>query len=290
LTPDNCELILKKLEAQRKEEGEISLLLEFYEKLIQIYSRVSRQISVSGRLDPQSLDPAIKQGLPLVSFAKVTVNWSLLPEVFSQVIAVFDHYPDLFGVIPKKWKLPGAGNTLTEETVREWLAEARLPATLSARGASKALLPSVIQAAVKPFLSSLAQMYIDSIDPERWRRNYCPICGGVPDFAYLDRERGSRWLICSQCDTEWLFQRLQCPFCGTEDQKALAYFTDDKGLYRLYICERCQQYLKAIDLRQTDGEVLLPLERFYTLDLDQQAQQRGYRHYIAGPGYRQRRQ
>ena len=57
--------------------------------------------------------------------------------------------------------------------------------------------------------------------------------------------------MCSKCAAEWLFQRLECPYCGTQDQNTLAYFTDDKGLYRLYICEHCRHYLKAIDLRQT---------------------------------------
>ena len=282
MTSNPYNRILQKLDAQRKEEGGIPLLLEFYEKLLHIYARVSQQISASGHPSIPALKSGIQRGSPLLSFTKLTGDWSLLPGVFSSVIAVFDQYPELFGTIPKKWKLPGAGSSLTEETVREWLTEARLPPALSARSASQALLPTVIQATIKPFLSSFAQTYITSIDQELWRRNYCPICGGAPDFAYLDRERGSRWLICAQCDTEWLFQRLQCPYCGTEDQQALAYFTDDKGLYRLYVCEHCQQYLKAIDLRQTDVEVLLPLERFYTLDLDQQAQQRGYHHHIAG--------
>jgi FdhE protein len=70
---------------------------------------------------------------------------------------------------------------------------------------------------------------------------------------------------------------LQCPYCGTQDQNALAYFTDDKGLYRLYVCEQCKHYLKAIDLRQAEAEVLFPLERFYTVDMDRQAQEQGYK-------------
>jgi len=114
------------------------------------------------------------------------------------------------------------------------------------------------------------------VNQERWRRGYCPICGGNPDFAFLDKERGARWLLCSGCDAEWLFQRLECPYCGTQDQDALAYFTDDEGLYRLYVCERCKRYLKALDLRQAKSEVLLPLERLFTFDIDAQAQEYGY--------------
>ena len=49
-------------------------------------------------------------------------------------------------------------------------------------------------------------------------------------------------------------------FCGTKDQNALAYFADE-GLYHLYVCEQCHTYIKAIDLRHTESEVLLRLER-----------------------------
>ena len=102
------------------------------------------------------------------------------------------------------------------------------------------------------------------------------MCGNKPDFSFLDKEMGMRWLLCSHCDTKWIFQRLQCPYCGTQNQDALAYFTDDKGVYRLYVCEQCHKYIKTIDLRHTGPEVLLPLERILTLDMDRQAQDKGY--------------
>lgn len=96
-------------------------------------------------------------------------------------------------------------------------------------------------------------------------------------MAYLDRERGSRWLLCSRCDFTWLYHRLQCPYCGNLDQNTLAFFSDEKGLYRLQVCECCKCYLKTIDLRKTDDEVLLPLERLLTTDMDRQAREEGYR-------------
>ena len=119
----------------------------------------------------------------------------------------------------------------------------------------------------------------------RWRRRLCPVCGGRPDLAYLDAEAGARWLMCCRCDAEWLFQRIQCPYCGTQDQRALGYFTDDAGVYRLYTCDKCKTYIKALDLRKAEGEVLLPLERVMTLDMDRQAAEAGYRPgYVHGTG------
>jgi FdhE protein len=90
-------------------------------------------------------------------------------------------------------------------------------------------------------------------------------------------EEGARWLVCGRCDAEWRFQRLECPFCGTRDQGNLAYFSGGQGLYRLYVCEECKGYIKAIDLRHSQSEVLLPLEWIGTLDMDRQACELGYR-------------
>ena len=42
------------------------------------------------------------------------------------------------------------------------------------------------------------------------------------------------------------------------------------------VCEQCKQYLNAIDLRQAKEEVMISLERLFTLDIDAQAQQYGY--------------
>ena len=95
-------------------------------------------------------------------------------------------------------------------------------------------------------------------------------------MAVLKPEYGARWLLCSRCDTEWSFQRLECPYCGTKEQSALSFFTDEEGPYRLYVCDQCKCYLKAIDLRKAKDDIPLPLERLYTIDLDRQAKEYGY--------------
>ena len=66
------------------------------------------------------------------------------------------------------------------------------------------------------------------------------------------------------------------PYCGNQNQNTLAYFTDDDGLYRLYVCEQCRRYLKTIDLRQANGEIGIPLERLFTLSIDMEAREYGY--------------
>jgi FdhE protein len=134
----------------------------------------------------------------------------------------------------------------------------------------------ITQNALRPFLEKEAAALLPKIDQTLWLRPYCPICGGKPDFAILERDVGARHLICSRCNTQWLYKRLECPFCGTEDVSNLSYYASEDKVYRLYICEACKHYLKAIDLRETGKDPVIPVERVVTLDMDIAAQEKGY--------------
>jgi len=231
-------------------------------------------------LSRDAINKRIDNGVPLISFDELALDWPLLTITFDEIKIIFANYGQLFNSSYQILAELRADVLLAKPALKKWFEKQKLPATISVRGVDKKLINSIIHATIKPFLMSHAKTLRDSIDLERWRRSYCPICGGSPDFAFLDAERGSRWLLCSRCDTEWIFQRLQCPYCNNQNQNDLSYFTDDTGLYRLYICERCKQYLKTADLRQTEDQVILPLERFHTLDMDRQAIEMGYKpHY-----------
>ncbi len=276
---DNTSKILRKLKEREKEEGSLPLLLQFYGKLLQAQSEARKRIGTpKPALSSEAIHKRIQETLPIASFDDLALDWSLVQDVFVEVMAVFAGYPELFGEIPERLKKPQAGCLLTQKAVKAWFTGQELPSKLL-DGVSENLRQTIIQTTLQPFLASYAQALIGSVEQsfqEFWRQGYCPICGGSPDLAYLEKEVGARWLLCSRCDTEWLFQRLQCPYCGNQEQKTLAFFTDEKEQYRLYVCEQCRCYLKAIDLRKADSEILLPLERLYTMDLDSQAREYGY--------------
>ncbi|MBA7674692.1 Protein FdhE [subsurface metagenome] len=247
--------------------------------MFRIQSGAEQRIGVAKpSLEEAAINDRLKRGLPLISFDELALDWPLVKDIFDEVSSTFADYPDLFGEIPKSLRELKSGSSLPEEVVRAWFKKARLPSTIAVDDVNEYLyLETIIQATLKPFLVSYSKALLSFVNQEHWRREYCPICGGRPDFAFLDKERGARWLLCSRCDTKWLFQRLQCPYCSTQNQDALTYFTDDEGVYRLYVCEQCHKYIKAIDLRHTESEVLLPLERMLTLDMDIQGQAKGYK-------------
>jgi len=269
--------ILKRLEEWGR-KGECSpSFLEFYQRLFRIQSGVEQRIDIpQPTLTEKAALERLERGMPLISFDELALDWSLIQDVFAEVTAAFAGYPGLFGDLPESLSASLPRPILSTEIARAWFEGERLPATANDDEVNEQLRQAIVHATLKPFLVSHAKAVRDLVNQERWRRGYCPVCGGSPDLAYLEKKAGARWLLCSRCDTEWLFQRLECPYCSNQDQEALAYYTDDEGPYRLYICDKCHQYLKAFDLRKAKSEVLLPLERLFTLPLDAQAQELGY--------------
>ena len=268
--------ILKRLEAEGKKGRLDPKFLEFYQRLLRAQSSFEQRIALrKSGLSNKAASERLEHGLPLVSFDELALDWSLLQEALNEVTAAFADFPELFGEIPQGLRELSEA-ALIKEAVKTWFEEAKLPDAMVGDEINKHLLEAIIHATLRPFLTSQAKALLGLVKQEHWRRRYCPICGGSSDFAFLDKDIGARWLLCSRCDTEWLFQRLECPYCGNQDQNTLAYFIDDKGLYRLYVCEQCHTYIKTIDLRQAASDVLLPLERMVTLDIDKQGQEKGY--------------
>jgi len=269
---------LERLEEDGKKRGLPSRLIEFYIDILSVQKKGEKLI---GRVNPglktDTINERLEKGRPLINFDELAIDWPILNDLLIQVTGVFTDYNDLFGELPESLTKPKPRKSLPKSVARAWFKGNRLPKSMATDDIDEHLmLEAIIHATLKPYMVSYAKSLAPLINQERWRRDYCPVCGGKPDFAFLDNERGSRWLLCSRCDTEWLFQRMECPFCGSQEQNDLSYYTDDKGLYRLYVCDNCHKYIKSIDLRVADPEVQLPLERLLTLDLDRQAQDEGY--------------
>ena len=269
--------LLRKLEARGKDEGTLPELTEFYRSLLQLQLKVEERLkSTEVSLSSEVSSRRLKQGLAVLRFKELSLDWAYLKEIFDKVLTLFVEYPRLFNIKPEagdktQYRLPWL-----KKAVQAWFEGNELP-PVATDALDRHHLADVLQAALKPFLVTYRKALFPVVNQENWRRGYCLICGGAPDFAVLDKERGARWLICSRCDAEWLFQRMECPYCNSKDQNDLAYFTDDEGRYRLYVCDNCKQYIKTIDLRLTEMEVLLPLERFFSLNTDIQAQEQGYK-------------
>jgi FdhE protein len=142
------------------------------------------------------------------------------------------------------------------------------------------VLTFLIKNSIRPIFEAYANELKNYIDQGKWLKGYCPICGSEPYIAELKNEGGSegaRFLVCSSCNFEWRFNRLNCPFCENGDHKKLRYFyTEKEGrAYRVDVCEKCKRYIKTVDTNEV-GEVMPLLEDIGTLHLDVLAQDEGY--------------
>ncbi len=267
--------ILERLEEWQQKEGSLPEILESYRDLLRIQVGARANIpSPQPTLTETEIGAQVRKGIPLLKWDALSLDWSVFQDLFQAVVATIGEQTNSAS---QSLREIASDVSILQEATRAWYQSSPLSPWADPHGINEELLAAAIHDAIKPFLAAKADALIGLVPQPQWRREYCPICGGKPDFAYLDKERGARWLLCSRCDTKWLFQRLQCPYCNTQDQNALAYFADESELYRLYVCKRCKSYLKAIDLRRTESEILLPLERVLTVDMDRQGQEQGYR-------------
>lgn len=259
-------------------EGSLPSIIVAYERLLRLQMEARGSISAPQLvLTKEAAFSQLGQGRPLLKFDDLPLDWSLVGSLFRGCAGILVEHTSQEPTAATALEQIASDRPTLEQAARDWYQGQPLSSVAAEKGISDELLAATIQAALYPFLITYAEALSDVVNQGVWRRRICPICGGKPDFAFLDKERGGRWLLCSRCDTEWLFQRMQCPYCSTQNQKALSYFTNDQGLYRLYTCEECHCYIKAIDLRKTQAEALLPLERVLTADLDRQAVGAGYK-------------
>ena len=205
----------------------------------------------------------LARGEPLLRADDLALDWDAVTRLFQTICAIAARYrpneADAFAEIARAMNPKRA-----EELARAYLANT----FASLVPQHTPLADFALNNALHPFLAAYASAWQPLVNDATWYRAHCPICGGAPDFAALEKQSGARRLFCSRCDAAWTFQRAGCPFCGEESPSKIGYFPSGDGVYRLYTCENCKRYLKTIDLRELARQVNVPSERVLTVGLD----------------------
>jgi FdhE protein len=96
-------------------------------------------------------------------------------------------------------------------------------------------------------------------------------------MAKLAARGGQRRLGCGLCQTEWVYARTGCLFCGESRPDNLPQFhLDGDRARRVDACRTCRNYLKTVDERELRRPAQLLVEDIVTAHLDILAQQQGY--------------
>jgi FdhE protein len=267
--------ILEALQGQADKRPELAETIRLHRELLKAQARAHVTPSAPA-VSGEEARARLQQGHPLFSPDSLTVDGESLAVLCDQICGIVaEHRPDLAEMVTRirAWLDEKRGEI--EALAREYLREGRVTEGEGA-GLDGKLLAFIFNNALRPFLRAQAEALAGSVEDSAWYRRQCPICGGEPDLAALERESGRRRLLCSRCDSEWTFQRIGCPFCGNDNPRQLAYYPSDDEVYRLNVCEQCRRYLKTIDLRKVAGERLLPAERILTVGMDVAALDAGY--------------
>jgi len=255
-----------------QQDPDLASYYELYRVLFELQQQAKDEITATLEMtDEEALQARLSENLPLISFAQLPIDAERFTKLASEIAQTLTEY-----------KVEVGDQTLpTDSAVWVSLAQQQFEDGQVAGEPSKEpeeiLALRVADLALRPYLEWAAEQVLPYVDQEHWKQGYCPICGGAPDFATLDEEAGARYLMCSRCNSQWLYRRVGCPFCGIADHTKLAYYPSDDKVYRLYVCQECKCYLKTIDLREAKRTVLLPVERVTTVAMDAAAQQEGYR-------------
>jgi FdhE protein len=265
------EQVAQRLRQEAAKRPELASTIDLYCALLEIQDRV--KVEPGGVPDAQAAAARLDQGLPLLAPETVAADGLSLGELCDQIVSIMaERQPE------QAEALAEARVWLTRERDRlgtiavEYLREGDVGG-----GDQSDLLALIFDVALRPFLRARASSLATLVNDAAWYRGYCPVCGGEPDFAALDRQGGRRRLLCSRCDSTWTFLRVGCPFCGNSDPRQLGHYPSEDGAYRLNVCESCHRYIKTIDLRETAGERMLEVERVLTVAMDLAAEKAGYR-------------
>lgn len=135
------------------------------------------------------------------------------------------------------------------------------------------------RALAAPYLRKiLLRLETEKLEPSA-DNGRCPFCDSEPGLSLLLGKTGKRSLVCPLCGMQWEFPRLTCPFCMKTD--SLEQIREqDNALRWLESCSSCHQYLKMIDSRKIEGEMIPLKESVETLYLDIIAEKQGLKTQI----------
>jgi len=272
---DRDEKLLSGLQEELQKRPELAETINLHQELIAARREVEPEVTHI-RPDQREVDELLARRTALLRRWNLKWDEQSFIGLAAQVCDIgARHRKDLASQFAKVRSLLVDDPVQTRSIVTAYLAENKVEVNQLPE-IDHELLSFVLNNALHPFLHAYAAVLTPLIEDEKWYQRLCPVCGGEPDFGYLEGSVGGLRLLCSRCDTVWMYKRGECTFCGNTDRDTFAYYLGDDEVYRLYVCGKCSRYLKVIDGRQTGSEPMLPLQRILTVGMDISARQEGY--------------
>jgi formate dehydrogenase maturation protein FdhE len=259
------EKAIQQLEEAKEREPELISYYQFYQDIFRLQSEAIAAIGEELVMaDGKTLRKRAQLGLPQMSFSHLPVK----PDQFTELaIKLANTLLEYQGVDESESSFEDV----------DWVLLAKERFEGGRRNAPADLIQLAAELATVPYLEWASEQTMPHIFEIPWRKGSCPMCDGEPNFSYLEGEDGGRWLVCSRCRAVWQYHRVECPFCANKEPAKLKYYpAGEKKIYRLYVCDVCHRYLKAVDLRVAGIDTVSMVEPVLTWSLDNAAREKGY--------------
>lgn len=254
---------------------EMEEALRMYASIMEVQQAALAEFTTDIHMSRSQIDDRLRMGKPLLERDRVEVHAFKFVEVLAGIARVVEEEAPA-GLPCREWLLnwEGVGPLGFEETRLAVLGGEELGVEKQ-YAEQEHVVSRILWESLVPFYRKCGSVLQDRVDHAVWQRGYCPICGSWP-FMGEFRGGDGLWLVeCSLCHTLWNIQRAGCPFCEEVTGSMEYLYIDDKDEYRAYYCRTCGRYLKTVDLRESEGLVLLPLEDIVSLQLDEAAAREG---------------
>ncbi len=263
---------IAELRRLKQDQPDLSSAVDLQIELLQLQRRVQSRVPLpSIKLDPEHIN-ALLPTAPVLKFEHLPVDWTDMRFLLRATATAMRNHGALDESDWLRAEALARDADRLQSIVRTWYEAVKPGApVMDGEGAG---LESVLQQAMRPFLTRAGDAVMARSDLAGWNRGTCPLCGGEPDLAVITAA-ADRLLICGRCAARWRFEQLTCPFCLNADRTRITSFASRDGQYRLYACDVCARYLKAYDARRAARPVMPAVDSVATLPLDAAAMQKG---------------
>lgn len=285
--PATVERVEKEIEYYTRRKRSYKDAFALYREVYAVQMEYLPRVDFTLDLAPEEIKSRLEQGCFLLSNTALEIDRSLFVEILRSVCQAVRRRaprpPEGLESLPDIEAFQG-------ENLAAFLKEVQLVDKVEMEklitgkgideetGIDREVISYVIFMSLKPFYLSCMQQAREKTDFAVWREGYCPICGQRPMMAKLREDDGARVLECWLCHAQWVFPRLECPFCKNSDQKKLQFFyvKGDAG-HRVHVCEKCKRYIKTTNAKELEKDVILDIENIITMRLDLLARREGYK-------------
>jgi FdhE protein len=272
-----AEGIRKAVEDYVERYPEYAQALLMYGAIMEAQQETLSRIGCPVELSEEEIEEKLTAGEPLVDRCELEIDPVIFRDLFNRICGIVDETkPGEFPHCPELATWEGLSDEQLSSSRNLVLrGEALSVAATWENENEKIIASSIFWETLAPFYRRCGSILYRKMGSSPWLWGFCPVCGSAPLIGKFRGEDGL-WLVeCSLCHTLWNLQRAMCPFCDRSAGHLEYLYLEDEPGRRVQYCESCKTYLKTVDVRDGQREVLLPLEDIVTSELDAAALDEG---------------